>query len=90
MLTLGAVGAVWAASGVVTSLIDAFNIAYDVREGRPFWKTRGLGMLGTLFAAALFIAASAIALATPALARALGEPLGTLVLCFGGRSRPLS
>jgi membrane protein len=35
-LTLGAVGAIWAASGAVTALIDAFNIAYDVREGRPF------------------------------------------------------
>lgn len=80
LLTLGAVGAIWAASGAVTALIDAFNIAYDVREGRPFWKTRGLGMLVTIVAAVLFIAASAIAIATPALAGALGEPLETLVM----------
>jgi membrane protein len=80
VLTLGAVGAVWAASGAVASLITAFDICYDVEETRPFWKTRGLAVLVTLAAAVLFIVASAIALATPALAGALGQPLGTLVM----------
>jgi membrane protein len=80
LLTLSAVGAIWAASGAVTSLITAFNIAYDVCDSRPLWKVRGLAVLVTLAAAVLFIAASAIALATPAFAGALGQPLGTLVM----------
>ena len=80
LLTLGAVGATWTASGVVASLITAFNKAYDVCDDRPFWKTRGIAVLVTLAAAVLFIGASAIALATPVFAGALGQPLRTLVL----------
>jgi membrane protein len=80
VLTLSAVGAVWAASGAVSSLISAFDTAYDVREGRPFWKVRGMSLLVTILAAVFFILASAIALATPALANALGGVLGAVVM----------
>jgi membrane protein len=80
LLTLAAVGAIWTASGLVASLITAFNMAYDVHDDRPFWKTRGLAVLVTLAAAVLFVGASAMVVATPAFAGALGEPLGTLVL----------
>jgi membrane protein len=80
LLTLAAVGSIWTASGLVASLITAFNIAYDVHDDRPFWKTRGLAVLVTLAAAVFFVGASAIAVATPAFAGALGQPLGTLVL----------
>ena len=37
---LGAFGAVWAASGAMTSLVKAVNRAYDRVEARPFWKVR--------------------------------------------------
>lgn len=40
LLSFSIVGAVFAASGGFSSLIGLLNIAYDVPEGRPYWKTR--------------------------------------------------
>jgi membrane protein len=42
---IGFFGAVWAASGAMTSVIKALNKAYERRETRPFWKVRGTGIL---------------------------------------------
>jgi membrane protein len=39
-LVAGAVGAMWAASGAMGSVIKAVNRAYDRMETRPFWKVR--------------------------------------------------
>ncbi|ATB40559.1 hypothetical protein CYFUS_006008 [Cystobacter fuscus] len=80
LLTVGGLGAVWAASGGVVALMDALNTVYDVKESRPFWKTRGIAILVTLCGALLSILASAAMVATPAVAHWLGEPLGTLVM----------
>ena len=80
LLTVSAVGAVWAASGAMTALITALNSANDVHESRPFWKTRGIALLMTMAGAVLFIAASAIAIATPPIARALGGVIGMVIL----------
>jgi membrane protein len=79
LLTVGAVGAIWAASGGIVSLMKALNTAYGVEEKRPFWKVRGVALLSTLAAAALSIIAAAVAVATPAIADKLGGPFPTLV-----------
>ncbi|HVG58878.1 MAG TPA: YihY/virulence factor BrkB family protein [Hyalangium sp.] len=79
LLTVGAVGAIWAASGGIVSLMKALNTAYGVEEKRPFWKVRGVALLSTLVAAALSIIAAAVAVATPAIADKLGGPFPTLV-----------
>jgi membrane protein len=42
---VGFFGAVWAASGAMTSVIKAVNAAYDRVETRPFWKTRAIAIL---------------------------------------------
>ena len=39
-LVVGGVGAVWAASGAMGSVIKAVNRAYDQDETRPFWRLR--------------------------------------------------
>jgi len=39
-LTFGILGTLWAASGGFISLIEALNVAYNVPETRPMWKTR--------------------------------------------------
>ncbi|MET0404670.1 MAG: YihY/virulence factor BrkB family protein, partial [Cystobacter sp.] len=80
LLTVGGLGAIWAASGGVAALMDALNTVYDVKESRPFWKTRGIAILVTLAGAALSIVASVAMVATPAVAHWLGEPLGTVVM----------
>ncbi|WP_437926516.1 YihY/virulence factor BrkB family protein [Sorangium sp. So ce291] len=79
LLTVGALGAVWAASGGVIALMDALNSAYGVEDSRSFLKRRGISLLVTLGGAVLLAVASALTVATPAIAEHLG-PLGTLIL----------
>lgn len=40
LLSFGAIGTLWAASSGIAALIGSLNIAYDVREFRPYWKQR--------------------------------------------------
>jgi membrane protein len=79
LLTVGAIGAIWAASSAVAALTTAFNVAWGVKETRPFWKTRGIAVLVTLAAAVLFIVTSVVTIAAPAVADRLGT-LGDAVL----------
>jgi len=58
-LSLGILGTLWAASGGFAAMIEALNIAYDVRDDRPFWKTRPLAVgLAFLTGALMLIALS--------------------------------
>ncbi len=43
-LSFGILGTLWAASGGFSAAIEALNIAYDVNDDRPFWKTRPLAV----------------------------------------------
>ncbi len=79
LLTFGALGAIWAASGAVMGVMRALNVAYDVKEGRPFWKTRGIAILMTIFAGALGLVAALAAIAAPAIANAVGGPIGAAI-----------
>src|SRR5919112_2549985 len=36
---------IWAASGVMMSLMEGFRNAYKIPEGRPFWTQRGMAAL---------------------------------------------
>jgi membrane protein len=48
-LSFGMLGAIWVASAAFDAMIEALDIAYDVNDARPFWKTRlralGLGII---------------------------------------------
>jgi membrane protein len=63
LLSVGAVLTIWAASSGLYSLMQQLNVTYDVKEGRPYWKTRltafglmiGFGLF-TLVALALIVA----------------------------------
>jgi len=43
-LSFGILGTLWAASGGFSAAIEALNVAYDVQDDRPFWKTRPLAI----------------------------------------------
>jgi membrane protein len=80
LLSVGAVGAIWAASNGVMAVMRALNLAYGVKESRPFWKVRGIALLFTLGGGALGLLATLAAVATPPLAEAIGGPIGAAIL----------
>jgi membrane protein len=61
LLSFGIVVALWTSSSAITAVTDTLNRAYDVQEGRPFWKVRGIAILLTL-GFSLFIILSLILL----------------------------
>jgi membrane protein len=59
LLSFGIFGTLWAASGGFAAMIEALDIAYDVKDDRPFWKTRPLALgLAVLTGTLLLIALS--------------------------------
>jgi membrane protein len=54
-LSFGLLATLWAASGGFAAAIEALNIAYDVQENRPFWKTRPLAIGLTLLIGGLLL-----------------------------------
>jgi membrane protein len=58
-LTVGVIGALWAATGATSSIVKAVNRAFDLEETRPFWKVRllalGLVVLIGLVTAGVFV-----------------------------------
>jgi membrane protein len=48
LLSFGILAALWTSSSAVTAITEALNRAYDVQEGRPFWKVRGTALLLTI------------------------------------------
>ena len=53
-LSFGILATLWAASNGMGAILDALNVAYEVKETRPWWKTRVVAV-GLTFALALLI-----------------------------------
>jgi len=64
-LTVGIIGTLWSASSGVSALIEALNVAYDVPETRPFWKTRPLAIGLTLVLGALLLTSLGLMIVGP-------------------------
>ncbi len=77
LLTIGALVALWGASSGVAAVQRALNTIYGVKEGRPFWKARGLALLMTLVAGLLALVAGLVAVAAGPIGELIGGPLGT-------------
>lgn len=65
LLSVGIIVALWSASAGIRSVMHALNVAYDVREGRPAWKTVPLSVLYTVGLAALLLLAAALMVTGP-------------------------
>ena len=76
LMTFGVVGALWSSSAAIVSIVGALNRAYDIEEARPWWKVRLVALGLTLGVAAFVLAALALVLAGPTLARSVGAALG--------------
>jgi membrane protein len=63
ILSLGALGALWASSSGVTAIMDALNVVFGVKEDRrPFWRIRITAMLLTIGLAGFVILSLALVL----------------------------
>ena len=61
-LSFGILAALWAASNGMGAVTGALNVAYEVEETRPFWKTRLVAILLTIALAVLIISALVLVL----------------------------
>jgi membrane protein len=64
-LSLGGLGLLWTASGGTSAMIEALNMAYEVEEDRPFWKTRLLAIALAAVIGALLLAALSVMIVGP-------------------------
>jgi membrane protein len=64
-LSFGILGTLWAASGGFSAAIEALNIAYDVQDDRPFWKTRPLAIGLALITGFLLLLALSVMIVGP-------------------------
>jgi membrane protein len=76
LLTLGLVTALWSASRGIDAIRKALNLAYDVKESRPWWKVQGLAVAMTLSTAILVLLSVAVFLLGGKLGFWLSDQLG--------------
>ena len=76
LLSLGLVATLWTSSSGFATLIEALNVAYDVPETRPWWKTRLLSIRLTFVVGTLVTVAFAFMVVGPEFAEFLAEQIG--------------
>jgi membrane protein len=82
LLSIGMLGALWAGSNGMGSVMTALNVAYHVSERRPWWKRRLIAMGLTLGFALLILSALVLLVFGPRLGSAVAGwfELGTVFM----------
>jgi len=75
LLSFGILTALWASSSAVVAITGALNRGYDVQEGRPWWKVRGVALLLTIGLSLFIMVAMLLLIFGPQ----LGDWLASLV-----------
>ena len=75
LLTVGMLTALWSSSAAMTAIISTLNTAYDIEEGRPWWKVRATAIGLTVGLSLFIIIAFVLVIAGPALAERLADRL---------------
>jgi membrane protein len=76
ILTIGLLGAVWSSSAAVVAIIGSLNRAYDIEEGRPWWKVRLTAMGLTIALALLILISFSLIVVGPTVADQLATSFG--------------
>jgi membrane protein len=76
LLTFGLLMALWSSSAAIVAITDALNRAYDIEEGRPWWKVRLTAIALTVGLAAFVLIAFALVLVGPTVAERLADAVG--------------
>ena len=75
ILTLAFLFTLWSSSSAIVSMCSTLNAAYDITEGRPWWKVR-LTAIGLTIGLALFILASmTLVIAGPTIAERIADTM---------------
>jgi membrane protein len=75
ILTFAFLLTLWSSSGAMLSIITTLNTAYDITEGRPWWKVRVTAIALTIGIAAFILMSIGLVLLGPALADHLATAL---------------
>jgi membrane protein len=75
ILTFAFLLTIWSSSGAMVSIITTLNAAYDITEGRPWWKVRLTAVALTLGIAAFILISIGLILLGPTLANHLADAL---------------
>src|SRR5689334_14686004 len=65
LLTLGMIGTIWSTSSGVNAIIDTLNQAYDIQEGRPWWKVKAISLALTVALAVFIVLSFTLVVAGP-------------------------
>ena len=76
LLSFGILAALWTSSSALTAIIDSLNRAYDVEEGRPFWKVRLIAIGITVGLSAFIVVALVLLTFGPQLGRWVADLVG--------------
>lgn len=63
LLSIGIIGALWAASSGIGALMKNLNVVFEVKESRPLWKRYALALSLTLVGAGLLVVAFSLLIA---------------------------
>jgi membrane protein len=75
LLTFGVLTALWSSSAAMVAGVSALNAAYDIEEGRPWWKVRLIAIGLTIALAVFFLVSFTLVLAGPTIAEYVGNTL---------------
>jgi membrane protein len=76
LMSLGVLLAVSSSSAAMTAIIDTLNRAYDVEEGRPWWKVRMIAFVLTVGVSIFILVSFALIIVGPTVATRLAESWG--------------
>ena len=76
LFVVGLAGGLWSASAYIGAFMRASNIIWDVREGRPIWKTIPLRLAVTLLTVVLLTVSAVAVVLTGGLAKEAGNLIG--------------
>jgi len=73
LLTFGVATALWSSSSAMGAIISTLNNAYDIEEGRPWWKVQLTAALLTLGVALFILISFALVIVGPTLAEKVAD-----------------
>ena len=76
LLTLAFLVTIWSSSGALVSMCSTLNAAYDITEGRPWWKVRLVAIALTIDLAIFVLISMILVIAGPSMAETIAARVG--------------